>query len=215
MAELDLWIISNDLGVDSAILAGFAQAVRYDYVRANDLEHVVHHILERLGPDGRVGKLHFPGHAYFASSPEDEARGTGGHGAQHVGRSEMSSLEGTGWLSRVFAPLRPRFAPGAQVILEGCQTGKAHRLLAALSAALGGVPVSGGTSNQRIFPGLEGAVRTCVQLPGGAPACGVTREATEFGAAAGWIDDNMVVPFIQDVRSAWSKHVAPLMIHLR
>jgi hypothetical protein len=221
MADVDFWIIGDPGGAIGGISAGFARIGFQDYVRVNNLDDMVTAILRRLGPNDRIRTLHITDHGYSYHSEDDKKKGFAGHGLQAVGHTTVYSWEVSGKdavgpqkLAQALAPLRPRFAPGAQVMLEGCTVGQADLLLAAVSSALGGVAVSGGSNYQRpTIPGIEGYIRTCVQMPGAPASCTTTREWSTLGRAGYWFDENVTTTSLDAVRTGWDK-VSKFVVHL-
>jgi hypothetical protein len=131
MADLDIWMIGDPGGAVGGSTATLARLGRYDYVRVESLEHMVTSVLRRLGATDRIRRLHITDHGFSYDSPEDAKHGWSGHGGQAVGKTDIVSWDGSGntvgptRLAQMLAPLRPRFASGAQVMLEGCTVGQA------------------------------------------------------------------------------------------
>lgn len=221
MADLDIWIIGDPGGGVGGLTAGLATIGFQDYIRVNDLENMVMQILRKLGSDNRIRSLHITDHGFSYHTEEDKKKGFAGHGIQAVGKTEIYSWDpasGTGVgptrLTQILAPLRPRLAPGATVLLEGCTVGQADLLLAAVSAAFGGVPVSGASNYQRPFiPGVEGYVRTCVQMPGQPASCTTTRESSAMGRASYWFDENVTTTTIDAIRKGYDK-TSTVVVHV-
>jgi hypothetical protein len=220
MADLDLWIIGDPGGAVGGLAATLGSIGRQDYLRVNDLDQMVTLVLQRLGPSNRIRSLQITDHGFSYHTAADQKKGIAGHGLQAVGKTDIYSWDaggntvGPSKLAQVLAPLRPRFAPGATVMLEGCTVGQAERLLAAVSAALGGVPVSGGSNYQRpTIPGIEGYIRTCVALPGAAPSCRITRESSAAGRFGYWLDENVTTSAIDGVRSGFDR-ASKLVVHV-
>ncbi len=78
------------------------------------------------------------------------------------------------------ARLKPYFAPGAEVVLDGCQVGAGNdgeKLLKELSE-IWGVKVKAGTAFQRLTPGIEGSEVTAA--PDGKGGTTVTTEESDW-----------------------------------
>ncbi len=192
MADLHLWIIGDPDGGQGLHRARWATRNGYAYLRADDLDHMVRVILQKLGGTHRIAALRLTDHA--RALVEDDPKRVG-HGYQRIGRTHVYSHNdipgsvGPEALAEALAPLRPRFAPGARVFLEGCRMGIADLMLAALSRALGGVPVVAGSGYQTDYylsPGDGGYFRTCLQLPGKPAVCDSATNASGVGPLAHW-----------------------------
>jgi hypothetical protein len=57
--------------------------------------------------------------------------------------------------------LTPRFAPGAKVVLHGCNVGRAEHLSLAVSQVLHARVLAGTTYQRALLPGLEGRTQEC------------------------------------------------------
>lgn len=205
--DVNIWVIGAPDDHVGALTAGLATIGFQDYIRIESLNDMLKQILELLGPNDRILTLHITDHGYSYHSKEDKKSYGAAHGIQYVGKDYISSWGSYEKLSRSLAPIRERLAPGAQVILDGCTVGQADRLLAAVSKALGGTPVTGGTSYQQpIIPGFEGSIRTCMQTPDATSStCWTDREASALGKLNYKFQENVVVPSIDAVRTGFGE----------
>lgn len=86
-----------------------------------------------------------------------------------IGHGNTSGIEiGSDWVDasneaalQQFARLRGRFTERGSLVLDGCKVGHAITLLQRVSLAIGGLPVTASTANQRLTPGMEGGIREC------------------------------------------------------
>jgi hypothetical protein len=205
--DVNLWIIGAKGDSVGGVTAAMATIGFQDYIRVDSIAEMVSEILKVLGPNDRILTLHITDHGYSYHSAAEVARSGSGHGIQYVGSDQIQSWGSYEQLERALAPLRQRMAPGAQIVLEGCTVGQADLLLAVMSRALGGVPVSGGTSYQQpLVPGMEGAIRTCMQTPSDlASTCWIDRDATALGRLNYRIQENVAIPAGDAIRSGFRR----------
>lgn len=201
--DINLWVIGAPGDHVGAVTAGLASMGFRDYIRIESIEDMVRQVLGLLGPHDRILTLKISDHGYSYHSEKEKKKFGAGHGIQYIGKDHLTSWGSYEKLSRSLMPLKERLAPGAQVLLEGCTVGQADLLLAAVSRALGGTPVTGGTSYQQpVIPGYEGTIRTCMQRPDAtASTCWTDREASALGKLNYKFQENVVIPSMDGVRT--------------